>query len=138
MQPRVQSVIEVAVDFAFSIAINIGGQLFFYHDSATAGRVNLLALLVLTLAFARRLVTRRLFEAYVPAGTRQPQWHSVLEAVSDTLLGFAVAVALQMLVYGEAATVLRASSLTAVLYGMTTLRRYLLRRLFVFFGTRSA
>src|SRR5712691_316158 len=123
MQTPWQSLLEVAVDGVFSLAINIGGQLVFYPASATAGRVTLLASLVLPLAMARRLVTRRFFDAYVPAGTRQPQWHSVLEAVSDTLLGFVVGVALQMLVYGDAATFLRASSLTVGLYGMTMVRR---------------
>ena len=93
---------------------------------------------LLSLAFVRRLVTRRLFEALTPMGTRQPRWHSALEAVSDTVLGFVIAVVLQMLVYGSAATLLRASGLTVVIYGVAILRRYVLRRVFTAWAVRTA
>jgi hypothetical protein len=138
MQTRVQSTLEVLVDFACSILINIGGQLLFYPTVATVGRVTLFAALVLGLALARRLATRRFFEALVPLGTRQPHWQSVMESVVDTSLGYGVAVALQMLIYGEAATFLRASSLTFVIYGLTMVRRYILRRLFAALALRTA
>jgi len=138
MQTRWQSTLEVATDFVFSILINIGGQLIFYNALATAGRVTLFASVLLGLAFVRRLATRRLFEALVPVGTRQLRWHSALEAVSDTLLGFVLAVVLQMLIYGEAATVLRASGLTVGIYSVTMLRRYILRRVFEAWAVRTA
>lgn len=138
MQMRWQSTLEVATDFVFSILINIGGQLIFYNALATAGRVTLFASVLLGLAFVRRLATRRLFEALVPVGTRQLRWHSALEAVSDTLLGFVLAVVLQMLIYGEAATVLRASGLTVGIYSVTMLRRYILRRVFEAWAVRTA
>jgi hypothetical protein len=137
MQTRWQSFVEVTIDFAFSIAINIGAQLTFYHDLATIGRMTLFASLVLGLAFARRLATRRCFERYVSPGARQSHWHSMLEAISDTLLGLVITVALQRLVYGDAATLLRASSLTLAIYGVTMLRRDLLRRLCVWLSTRA-
>ena len=70
MQTRTQSILEVLVDFACSMLINIGGQLLFYHTVATVGRVTLFAALVLGLAFARRLATRRFFEALVDIPTR--------------------------------------------------------------------
>ncbi len=138
MQTRWQSTLEIAVDVLFSMGMNIGGQLFFYHAFATAGRVTLFAALVLSLAVARRFVTRRVFEALVPVGTPQPHWQSVVESIVDTAVGFAISVALQLLVYGEVATLVSASSLTIMIYGLTMLRRYLLRRVFVFFGTRPA
>ena len=138
MQTRWQSTLEVAADLAFSLLMNIGGQLVFYHAVATAERVTLLAVLVLGSAFVRRLVIRRCFETFVPAGTRQPHWQSVLESGADTVLGFVIAVALQMLIYGEVATLLRASGLTFLVYGLAMLRRYLLRRLFVAWSIRSA
>src|SRR5215475_2461567 len=87
MQTRAQSTLEVLIDFAFSILMNIGGQLVFYHAVATAGRLTLFATLVLGLAVARRFVTRRFFEALVPLGTRQPHWQSVVESIVDTGLG---------------------------------------------------
>jgi hypothetical protein len=119
MQTRAQSTLEVLVDFACSMLINIGGQLLFYHAVVTVGRVTLFAALVLGLAFARRFATRRFFEALVPLGTRQPHWQSVVESIVDTGLGFGVAVALQMLIYGETATLLHASGLTFMIYGLT-------------------
>ena len=138
MQTRAQSTLEVLVDFAFSMLINIGGQLVFYRALATAGRVTLFAALVLGLAFARRFATRRFFEALVPLGTRQPPWQSVVESIVDTGLGFGVGVALQMLIYGETATLLHASGLTFVIYGLTMVRRYILRRIFAAMALRTA
>ena len=138
MQTRWQSILEVATDFGFSLLINIGGQLVFYHAVATTGRVTLLAVLILASAFVRRLITRRAFETLVPAGTRQSRWQSALESAADTALGFAIAVALQMFVYGKVATLLRASSLTFLVYGLAMLRRYFLRRVFAAWALRTA
>ena len=138
MQTRWQSILEVAADLAFSLLMNIGGQLVFYHAVATAERVTLLAVLVLGSACVRRFVIRRCFETFVPAGMRQPHWQSVLESGADTVLGFVIAVALQMLIYGEVATLLRASGLTFLVYGLAMLRRYVLRRVFAAWSIRSA
>jgi hypothetical protein len=138
MQTHWQSTLEVTVDFGFSLLINIGGQLVFYHAVATTGRVTLLAALILGSAFVRRFITRRAFETLVPAGTRQSHWQSVLESVVDTALGFAIAVALQMLIYGDAATLLRASGLTFLVYGLAMLRRYFLRRVFAAWALHTA
>ncbi len=138
MQTHWQSTLEVATDFGFSLLINIGGQLVFYHAVATTGRVTLLAVLILASAFVRRFITRRAFETLVPAGTRQSRWQSVVECAADTALGFAIAVALQLLIYGEAATLLRASGLTLLVYGLAMLRRYVLRRIFAAWALRTA
>ena len=138
MQTHWQSTLEVATDFGFSLLINIGGQLVFYHAVATTGRVTLLAVLILASAFVRRFITRRAFETLVPAGTRQSRWQSALESAADTALGFAIAVALQLLIYGEAATLLRASGLTLLVYGLAMLRRYVLRRIFAAWALRTA
>jgi hypothetical protein len=43
-----------------------------------------------------------------------------------------------MLIYGEAATLLRASGLTFLVYGLAMLRRYLLRRVFAAWALRTA
>ena len=138
MQTPWQTTLEVLVDFVFSILVNIGGQLLFYRALATVERVTLFAALVLGLALARRFATRRFFEALVPVGTRQPHWQSIVESTVDTALGFGIAVALQMLIYGETATFLRASGLTFMIYGLTIVRRYLLRRLFAALALRMA
>ena len=58
--------------------------------------------------------------------------------MADTVLGFAIAVALQMVIYGEVATLLRASGLTFLVYGLAMLRRYLLRRVFAAWALRPA
>jgi len=138
MQTRWQSTLEVAADLAFSLLINIGGQLVFYHAVATAERVTLLAVFVLGSACVRRFVVRRFFETFVSVGMCQPRWQSVLESGVDTALGFMIAVALQMLIYGEVATLLRASGLTFLVYGLAMLRRYWLRRIFAAWSIRPA
>src|SRR5689334_1935097 len=92
MQTHWHSILEVATDLGCSLLINIGAQLVFYRTAATPSRVTFLAVLILGSAFVRRLLTRRAFETLVPAGTRQPHWQSVVEAVTDTALGFAIAV----------------------------------------------
>jgi hypothetical protein len=138
MQTHWQTTLEVLVDFACSVLVNVAGQWLFYRAAATAERMTLFAGFVLGLAVARRFVTRRCFEALIPSGTRQPQWQSVVESVTDTIVGFAVAVLLQMLIYGEVATLLRASGLTVLVYSLAMLRRYLLRRVFAAWALRAA
>jgi hypothetical protein len=138
MQTRWQSILEVSIDYAFSLLINVGSQLLVYGKDATAGRVTFLALTILLSVYPRRLVTRRFFDALLPAGARQPRWHSALEVVSDTVLGFLIAVVLQVFVYGAAATMVRAGGLTMLVYALTMLRRYVLRRVFVHFDVWDA
>lgn len=138
MQTRWQSTLEVATDLLCSLGINIGAQLLFYPALATTGRVTLFASLVLALATLRRFVIRRFFEARVSPGRRQPHWQSMVEAATDTVLGWVIAVGLQMLLYGEAATLLRASGLTLSVYGFAIVRRYLLRRVFAAWALRTA
>ena len=137
MQTRAQSTLEVLVDFVCSLLVNVGGQLVIYGTAATAPRVTFFSSLFLTLVLVRRWTTRRLFEALTPAGTRQSRSQSALEALSDTVVGFVMAVLLQLLVYGEAATLGRASLLTLGLYGLTIMRRYILRRLFAALAERA-
>lgn len=137
MQTRAQSTLEVLVDFGCSILVNVGGQLVIYGTAATATRVTFFSSIFLTLVFVRRFATRRFFETLTPTGTRQSRSHSALEAISDTVLGFVIAVVLQLLVYGEAATLVRASVLTLGLYGLTMVRRYIIRRIFAALAERS-
>ena len=59
MQTRWQSILEVSIDYAFSLLINVGGQLLVYGKDATAGRVTFLALTILLSVYPRRFVTRR-------------------------------------------------------------------------------
>jgi len=138
MQTRAQSTLEVFIDFIFSILVNVGGQHLIYGAAATITRVTFFSSLFLILVFARRFATRRFFEALTSPGTRQTRSHSALEAVSDTVVGFVIAVILQLLIYGEAATLLRASLLTLGLYGLTMVRRYILRRIFAALAERSS
>jgi hypothetical protein len=56
----------------------------------------------------------------------------------DTILGLLIAYALQVVVYGAAATVVRAGGLTGLVYGLTLLRRYVIRRIFVAHEARTA
>jgi len=136
MQTRAQSTLEVFTDFVFSILVNVGGQLLLYGTAATITRVTFFSSIFLILVFARRFATRRFFEALTSPGTRQSRYHSALEALSDTVLGFVIAVILQLLIYREAATLLRASFLTLGLYVLTMVRRYLLRRIFAALAER--
>jgi hypothetical protein len=131
MQTRQQSILEVSLDFVLSILVNLYGQHLVYGTLATVGRMTSFAVVVLAASYARRMVTRRYFNAIVPHGQRQSRWHSVLETLSDTIAGFLITMGLQVLFYGTAATLVRAGGLTLAIYGLTLLRRYLLRRIFV-------
>jgi hypothetical protein len=138
MQTRRQATLEVSLDFAVSIVINLLGQRVVYSTLATPERMTAFAVVVLAVAYARRMFTRRLFNTLVPAGQRQSPWHSVLEAVSDTVLGLLITFFLQVLFYGAAATVIRAGGLTLAIYGLTMLRRYIIRRIFARLEVQAA
>jgi hypothetical protein len=138
MQTRQQSVLEVSIDYAFSLLVNIAAQMLVYGKHATTERIMFLALPILLSIYPRRFATRRLFNALLPEGVQQPRWHSVLEVVSDTVLGFLIAIALQEFIYKAAATLERAGGLTALLYVVALLRRYILRRIFVRLDVRQA
>jgi hypothetical protein len=113
-----------------SLVVNIVAQLLFYGALATAGRSLTFAALVLGLAVPRRYAIRRLFNAFVAPGTRQSRWQSWLEVCSDTVVAIIMAVILQRLCYGAAATLTTAGELTVALYAITLGRRYILRRIF--------
>jgi hypothetical protein len=130
MQTRRQSRLEVGIDFFLSLLVNIVAQILFYGALATAGRSFSVAALVLGLAVPRRYATRRLFNTLVLPGTRQPRWQSWLEVGVDTVLGLCVAIILQWIFYGPAATWAKAGGLTGIVYVITMCRRYVLRRLF--------
>lgn len=140
MQTHRLSCIEVGIDFCLSLLTNIGAQMLFYGVLATAGRSLSLAGLVLGLALLRRYATRRLFNALLSPGQRQPKWHSGLEVGVDTVLAILVAMMLQWMVYGAAATWVKAGGLTMAVYAFTIGRRYFMRRLFEMWGctTRAA
>jgi hypothetical protein len=130
MQTRGQSRLEVGIDFMLSLLVNIGAQIFFYGALATAGRSLSVAALVLGLAMPRRYATRRLFNTFIAPGTRQPRWQSWLEVGVDTIVGLCLAILLQWIFYGPAATWAKAGGLTGIVYALTMCRRYILRRLF--------
>jgi hypothetical protein len=135
MQTCRQSRLEVGADFAVSLCINLVTQVLFYGALATAGRSLTLAALVLGLAVPRRYAIRRLFNAFVAPGTRQSRWQSWVEVSVDTAVAIAMAIILQRLCYGAAATLTKAGGLTIVLYAITMGRRYALRRLFEAWNT---
>jgi hypothetical protein len=130
MQTRRQSRLEVGADFGVSVCVNLVTQLLFYGSLATAGRSLTLAALVLGLAVPRRYAIRRLFNACVVPGTRQSRRQSWCEVLADTAVAIVVAVLLQRLCYGAAATLTTAGGMTVVLYAITMGRRYAMRRVF--------
>jgi hypothetical protein len=130
MQTCRQSRLEVGADFAVSLCVNLVAQVLFYGPLATAGRSLTMAALILGLAVPRRYATRRLFNAFVVPGHGQSRWQSWCEVVVDTVLAIGVAIVLQRLLYGAAATWAKAGGLTFVLYAITMGRRYALRRVF--------
>ena len=129
MQTRRQSRLEVSIDLGLSLLVNLGVQVLFYGKLATPGRSSAFAALVLGLALPRRYGTRRFFNTLLPPGERQPRWHSWLEVGVDTVVGVVVAIILQRLFYGPAATWVKAGGLTVLLYVITMVRRYVLRRI---------
>ena len=138
MQTCRQSRLEVSTDFGLSLFINLATQLLFYGALATAGRSLAFAALVLGLAVPRRYAIRRLFNTCVAPGAHQSRWQSWLEISVDTVLAIGVAIMLQRLFYGAAATWAKAGGLTVALYAITMARRYALRRIFEAWNTRQA
>jgi hypothetical protein len=125
-----ESTLEVSLDFAVSILVNLGGQRLIYGALASAEVMTSFTSVFLPLAYSRRLVTRLGFQALSGWWRLQPWWLSALEVGCDTLLALAMAYGLQVVWYGAAATPERAGSLTVGLYAFTMLRRYLFRRIF--------
>jgi len=138
MQTCRQSRLEVGADFGVSLVINLVTQVLFYGALATAGRSLTFAALVLGLAVPRRYAIRRLFNAFVAPGTRQSRWQSWLEVLTDTVLAIVMAIVLQRLCYGAAATLAKAGGVTVALYAITMGRRYALRRIFEAWHAREA
>jgi hypothetical protein len=137
MQTCRQSRLEVGADFAVSLCVNLVGQFLFYGALATAGRSLLFAAVLLGLAVLRRYATRRVFNALVAPGTRQPRWQSWCEVIVDTMVAIVLAILLQRLFYGAAATWVKAGGLTIALYAVTMARRYAMRRLFEAWDVRQ-
>jgi hypothetical protein len=137
MQTCRQSRVEVGADFGVSLVINLVTQGLFYGALATAGRSLTLAALVLGLAVPRRYAIRRLFNALVSPGTRQTRWQSWVEVCSDTAVAIIMAMVLQRLCYGAAATLTKAGGVTVALYAITMGRRYALRRVFETWNARQ-
>lgn len=138
MQTCRQSRLEVGADFGVSLMVNLVAQLLFYGALATTGRSLIFATLVLGLAVPRRYAIRRLFNALVVPGARQARWQSWLEVCSDTVVAIVMAIILQRLCYGAAATLTTAGGVTIVLYSITLGRRYALRRVFETWNARQA
>ena len=138
MQTCRQSRLEVGADFGVSLVVNLVTQVLFYGTLATAGRSLTFAALVLGLAVPRRYAIRRLFNAFVAPGTRQSHWQSWFEVCSDTAVAIVMAIVLQRLCYGAAATLTKAGGVTVALYAITMGRRYALRRLFEAWNARQA
>src|SRR5262245_6784128 len=138
MQTCRQSRVEVGADFGVSLVVNLVTQGLFYGALATAGRSLTLAGLVLGLAVPRRYTMRRQFNAFVAPGARQARWQSWVEVCSDTVLAVGMALLLQRLCYGAAATWTKAGGVTVALYAITLGRRYALRRIFEAWNARHA
>jgi len=138
MQTCRQSRLEVGADFGVSLVVNLVAQVLFYGALATAGRSLTFAVLVLGLAMPRRYAIRRLFNAFVAPGTRQSRWQSCLEVGVDTAVAIVMAIVLQRLCYGAAATLTKAGGVTGALYAVTMGRRYTLRRVFEAWNARQA
>jgi hypothetical protein len=138
MQTCRQSRLEVGADFGMSLVVNLVTQVLVYGALATAGRSLTFAAVVLGLAVPRRYVLRRLFNAAVAPGRRQARWHAWLEVLTDTAVALVLALVLQRLWYGTAATATTAGGVTLALYALTLGRRYALRRVFDAWQARQA
>jgi len=138
MQTCRQSRLEVGADFGVSLVVSLVTQMLFYGALATAKRSLAFAALVLALAVPRRYAIRRLFNAFVATGTRQSRWRSLLEVGVDTAIAIVMAIVLQRLCYGTAATLTKAGGVTVALYIITMGRRYALRRVFEAWDARQA
>ena len=138
MQTCRQSRLEVGADFGVSLVVNLVAQVLFYGALATAGRSLTFAALVLGLAVPRRYAIRRLFNTFVAPGTRQSRWQSWVEVGVDTAVAIVMAIVLQRLCYGAAATLTKAGGVTVALYAITMGRRYALRRVFEAWNARQA
>ena len=130
MQTSRQSGLEVGADFGVSLLVNLVTQLLFYGALATAGRSLTFAALVLGSGRAEALCHTTSVQDLVAPGARQSRWQSWCEVGVDTVLAIVMAILLQRLCYGAAATWTKAGGVTVVLYAITMGRRYALRRVF--------
>lgn len=122
---------ELAVDLVLMVAMNLLAQLVFYGAAATSGRVSAFAVLMIGLAQARRWCTRTGFRVWAARRWRsQPRWHSALEVSADTVIGWMIAVGLQVVIYQGDTSIAYANGVTMGCYGLTWTRRYVLRRVF--------
>ncbi len=137
MQTQRHSRVEGGIDLLISLLVNIGAQVLFYGKLATAGRSLALAVMILALAIPRRYLTRRLFNSRLVSGDGQSRWQSGLEILVDTAIAICIAIVLQWGFYGAAATWAKAGGLTGLVYAITMVRRYVLRRLFETWSARQ-
>ena len=126
---------EVGLDFAASIAINIGTQAFTLRTFTMARGLSF-SVVFLTLALLRRYVVRRSFNRLVTSEAGQSRTMSLVESVADTALAVAMAFVLVQLWYPDE-PLLRVTGLIIASYVLTFARRFALRRFFEWLPRRQ-
>lgn len=123
---------EISLDLGLAVLTNIVAQYLVY--APTVAQSTSFAVVILGLAYLRRLWTRHVFATFILEDRPQTRRQSGLEVGVDTALAFMVGVGLQLVWYGAAVTWAKAGGLTLVVYTVTLIRRYLLRRIFVWWA----
>jgi hypothetical protein len=119
---------EIGLDFCLTLVVNYGSQAIFLR-AFTATRALTFTGVFLALAMGRRYLLRRYFNRFVHPMQGQSRGMSLLETSTDTVLAIVMAWIMLRLWYPEE-PLPRVSALVAVLYLLTLMRRYAVRRLF--------
>jgi hypothetical protein len=134
-QSRRHSQWEIGLDFCLSMGINLGVQAVFLPTFTLRRGLSFTGTFLL-LALGRRYLVRRGFNRLVRPGVGQTRGMSLLEAGTDTVLAVAMAFGMAALWYPRE-PLPRVSVLIGLFYGLTMLRRYLLRRFFEWLHRRA-
>ena len=119
---------EVGLDFCLTMVINYLSQAVFLKTFKPSRALTFTGLF-LALAMARRYLVRRFFNCLAHPVTGQSHGMSLIETSADTALAIAMALIMLKIWYPEE-SLPHVSALVVALYGLTFIRRYIVRRLF--------
>jgi hypothetical protein len=123
MQTGSRSTMGVCIDLTVVAVVTLAVQWLFYGVHVTTERVVLFTVLAVMLDAICGYGSLWLLRMFVPRSQTRPRRDAVLITVSTALLRMYALYICQVLIYGAAATPMRAGGLTLALYGLAKLRQ---------------
>lgn len=123
MQTGNRSIMGVCLDLTVVAVVTLVAQWLFYGVHVTAARVVLFTVLAVMVDAGCGHALPWLLRLFVPRSQARPHHATVLTTVSPALLRMFAPYIGQVLIYGAAATPVRAGGLTLALYGLAKLRQ---------------